>query len=93
MNQAANGRDEVGDDEDPAGLPAPHLDEAGELEHAERLPQGRLGDAELLGHLRLGQALGLPQPAHLVAQHGLAIHFRLLRCPAENRRIHTIFTK
>ena len=41
--------DEIGDDEDPAGLATPDGDEPGELEHAERLAQRRLGDAELLG--------------------------------------------
>ena len=44
-----DGRDEVGHDEDAAGLPAPYLDEPGELEDAKGLPEGRLRDPELRG--------------------------------------------
>ena len=41
-------RDEVGDDEDPAGLATADLDKAGELEDAKRLAERRLRDAEAL---------------------------------------------
>ncbi len=48
-----DGRDEIRHDEHAARLPAAHLDEAGELEHAERLAQGRLRDPELGGERSL----------------------------------------
>ena len=48
-----HGGDEIRDDEDAARLPATHLDEPGELEHPQRLAEGRLGDPELLGERAL----------------------------------------
>jgi hypothetical protein len=46
-------RDEVGDHEDPARLPAAHLDEARQLQDAQRLAERRLRDSELLGERAL----------------------------------------
>ncbi len=44
-----HGRDEIRDDEDPSRLPATHVDEPRKLQHPQRLAEGGLGDAELLG--------------------------------------------
>ena len=64
-----DGRDEIRHDEHAAGLPAAHLDEAGEAEHAKRLAQGRLRDPEPLGGERslVREPIACRRPARSIA--------------------------